>query len=854
MLNPFQSAWRPFLQKFGFAFLWAALFGALFGGLVYFRVPRAALEGDPNWHQRLRLWLEAVELWTYDWRVRELGAASARSDAVVPVVIDDDTLANARESSSLLLAAQPWPREVLGGLADQLQREGATLVLFDLALTDLSPRSCPSPMVRGDEQRYADDESLRSLLDRHPGGSLLTFTWSSAAERPAEKELRPYLLLVESRRSLDEAREQVRRILAERAPAFLVPNGDQVQLWVGVASEQRGKELFEAWNLKGSPTLRQRTAADRAHEVPPWRLLASLSEVKVEGLKVAKLPRARSLEGPVPVLLSEGSQYGAATTRADPDGLVRAYPHFLHFVPDEGKGYVLPSAPIAAAMQLAGSRSLRYADGRLFIGEKYSVPMDESGYALIRWDAVEVGRGAKGSLKRSLSVWRVLVNLLDHNLRRGLAHHDNDLTGRVAVLSDASTRSGTSHLTPIGLTPSSAVLGQALVNILRSDGISRASPRLDLLLTGVFALVGAVLAVAFSTVSRARAGPVSYGLALGAAGGVYLWVARQIFLQEGRWIAVAGPLLAMSATFLAASGYAVVLERRIRELIIGALGRYVPPDVASRLQRDLALMRPKRKVVTVCFTDIEGFGALAGKLTPKKLVALLNEFFTEMSAVVQENRGQVDKYVADSLMAFWGAPVQHDTHAESACESALMMREVLKRRRDDWEKRYGHRLEFRAGINTGEAVVGDMGAEQKSNYTAMGAPVAFASELEALNEKYGTFILVGQATCEAAAGRFVFREVDRFFEGATTTRIFELLGRKGALGEEQARFLARHEEALAAYYDRRFGEAEEKFEEIVKDNGDLLARRYAGRCKQLLSSPPPESWEGVYTGPEIELR
>ncbi|MHB8879106.1 MAG: adenylate/guanylate cyclase domain-containing protein, partial [Myxococcaceae bacterium] len=512
---------------------------------------------------------------------------------------------------------------------------------------------------------------------------------------------------------------------------------------------------------------------------------------------------------------------------------------------------VLPSAPLAAAMQLAGSRKLSFEGGRLNVGGKFSFPMDESGYSLVRWDAAESGRAAKGSLKRSMSAWKLLVNLWDHELKRGVAHHDNDLAGRVAVLTDASSYAADPRQTPIGPAPGAALMGQALVNILRSDGISRASPERDLLLTVGMALFGAILAVSFSSVFKARAGPLSYLASLVVVGGAYVLVARHLFLTEQRWIAVAGPLLAMSSTFLAATGYASALEHRFREFITSAFGRYVHPDVARRVESDIALMHPERRQVTVYLADVVGFTALSSKLPPNQVVGLLNEYFTEATLHITRGKGYVDRYLGDSVMAFWGAPVRLEEHARAACECALEVDEAVEKHRAEWEKKFGQRIEVRAALTSGEVVAGDMGSDVKSNYSVLGEPVDLAGRLEAACRRYGTRILASDATYEAARGPFVFREVDRvrFADKGPVVRVHELMGASGHLAIERAKVLALYLEAMTAYQARRFAEAGTIFSRCASEFGDKVAELYVGRCRHYAAKPPAKEWDGVYDGP-----
>ena len=163
----------------------------------------------------------------------------------------------------------------------------------------------------------------------------------------------------------------------------------------GAASEDDARQIGAALGIAPGATVRELEAGERGYEVSPVDLLIALAEVKVEGLDPQRLPRAKALLHPVAPLLSPASVYGVAAPAPDPDGVVRGVPHLLAYVPRPGVVHVVPSASLAAAMQLAGTRSLRYVEGRLHVGDKYSIPVDESGYALLRWDAaVMLPRGS----------------------------------------------------------------------------------------------------------------------------------------------------------------------------------------------------------------------------------------------------------------------------------------------------------------------------------------------------------------------------------------------------------------------------------------------------------------------------
>ncbi|KFE64747.1 CHASE2 domain-containing protein [Hyalangium minutum] len=861
--RPVQSSGRRFLKRLGFALLQTAIFGSLIGGLVYVRVPRTQLdsEGAP---QTVLTWLvgliERPESLTYDARARALGESLQRQrlkdaqhpERVVVVTVDDDTLSNAQQSQHRELASYPWPREVMGGMTRRLVEEGASIVLIDTLFPELSPRGCftQDPQAEGGSEEASDDELFRKGLSQDPGRSVLAFSWSVPRASPPSFQLWPYRARVGSHPGQADARTQAQQVLALQRPAFLIPSGDRVEVWAGVEDEREGQVLAAKLGSPPAPALvRERRSADDASRITPLDLFVSLAEVEVEGLDPSLLLKVRTLRHPVVQLLGSQSLLGSVTAFPDADGVVRGMLHLVNYEPREGEHHILPSQPLAAAMKLAGTRKLRYADGRLSVGDAYSFPMDETGYSLTRWEAGDAGRTAGASVFRTLRAWNILLNLFD--LREGRPPRSaHDLEQRAVVLTNTSTYATEYRATPIGeTTPRGAVLAQSLENILQSEGIVRAPPRMDLYLTMGMAFFGATIAFFFSRSFRSGFGAVLYFSSAVAALVAYYFVARYVFVEKQLWIAVAGPQFAMVATFLLTTVYTVRTEDEIRDFVNHALGRYVSPEVARLVTRDLSLLvHPERRPMTIFFCDIAGFTRLSEQMEPLRLVQFLNEYLTEMTLAVRASGGQVDKYIGDTVMAFWGAPVRTDRHAHLACDAFLKMHALVQERQEAWVKKYGQRILFRAGINSGDVVVGDMGTELKSNYTVFGDAVGLASWLEGCNKFYGTVALVGEATAQLARDAYVFREVDRVLvkNKPTPIRLHELLGRHGEISPRMQEQLGLYEQALTAYHQRRFNEALELFERCSSEYQDTVAAVYAGRCRRFLVSAPAEDWDGVY--------
>lgn len=847
MLPPFlHSAGRRFLKRLGFSLAQAAIVGSVIGLLVASRPARTQLvteDGPRSILSTLALWMEGMERPFYDARARFLGSHSQPSDRVVVVAIDDESLAETRQSEHSGIASYPWPREILGGMVKRMLDEGAPVVMTDLPFTERSPRTCGTagltPLAG-----LEDDESFQALLDAKPGRALLSFSFGTQRPLPPSSRLWSHRLRVGRFTAPAAQHQALQSVLAQQRPAFLIPQGTVAEVWAGVASEQEGRRLAELLDVKGSPRVEERSAEDEGFRVSATELLVSLAEVKVEGLSPQELLEVRHLEVPVAPLLGTAHGYGSVTLLPDGDGVLRAVPHLVRYVPRSGETHLLPSLPLAAAMRLAKTDTLRYAQGRLHVGNQYAFPMEPNGFSWVRWDAEEGGRGARGSVARSLSAWSVLTNLLDV-IAKVPPRLDQDLDGRTVMLTDASAASQSFVATPLGArTPSGAVWAQGLVNILQSEGIRRMPPNWDWMATYALAFFGAFVALTFSSRFRSTTGAVFYFMSLVASAAAYLVLLWYVFLHQRLWVAAFGPLFALVTTFLLTSLYALRTEQDVRSFVSQALGRYVSPEVLRRVTHDLSLMHPERRQLTVCFADIEGFTKLAQELPPEQTVALLNSYFTEMTAAVRDHHGQVDKYVGDAVLSFWGAPVRTEQHAQWGCESALRMRQAFLAHQDTWEKKYGQRIQFRAGLDSGPGVVGDMGSELKSNYTVIGEVVNLATSLEKANRNYGTYLLVGEETVRQVGNAFVFREVDKLvIKGRLGfSRIYELWGRKGEVSKETLASLERFQDALALFRAKRFTEAMRRFE--GEAGQDPVARFYVSRCRFFLEHPPAEGWEG----------
>ena len=326
---------------------------------------------------------------------------------------------------------------------------------------------------------------------------------------------------------------------------------------------------------------------------------------------------------------------------------------------------------------------------------------------------------------------------------------------------------------------------------------------------------------------------------------LYSWINYLAFSQGLRDMTVIYPMLGIALTYLGSEAWRnLVVEKKGRQLK-KAFSNYVSPDLVREIEKnpDKLVLGGEQREISILFSDIRGFTTVSESLTPPELVTLLNEYLSPMTRIVLEERGTLDKFIGDAVMAIYNAPLDVPGHATHACTTAVRMLEELQRLNVGFVERGMHTLDIGVGINTGPAVVGNMGADIRFDYTAIGDAVNLASRLEGLNKFYGTHILVSEDThTQVPAGLFLFREVDRVkVKGKHLPVVmYELMIAKHEL---LPKFVA----ALEQYRAKSFTAAKGMFDELAAQYDDGPSRLYSSRCDEYLLQPPPADWDGVYT-------
>jgi adenylate cyclase len=287
-------------------------------------------------------------------------------------------------------------------------------------------------------------------------------------------------------------------------------------------------------------------------------------------------------------------------------------------------------------------------------------------------------------------------------------------------------------------------------------------------------------------------------------------------------------------------------ESRQKKWLRSAFNRYVSPAVVESIVNKPGSLELGGKEIqaTIFFSDLANFTSFSERLRPEDLVKLLIEYFTPMTNIILDHRGGLDKFIGDAVMAFWGAPLPLENHAQYACEAALKMKETIADLREGWLQRRLPLLHARMGIHSGPVVAGNVGSMERFNYTVLGDTVNLASRLEGANKFYGTTILISEDTVQLAGPEFLTRELDliRVKGRQAPVKIYELIGKRG---EKELPFLDVFAQGLAAYRKRLWDLAEQHFGSIAEQ--DPPSRTYLERCRLYRTDPPPENWDGVFT-------
>lgn len=493
-------------------------------------------------------------------------------------------------------------------------------------------------------------------------------------------------------------------------------------------------------------------------------------------------------------------------------------------------GSLVPSLGLAAFLASEPSSQLRFEGGSLRVGDR-TVPLDAQGRAILRY---------RGGATAYQAVHAASVIQSELRIQSG----ETNLTVDPSFFANSYVLFGVSapglmDLKPIPTSkvcPGVVVHATFLDNLLSGDFVREVPTAAAMAITLVFALLCGVI-------GRLASKGVHSGLSF-----VLILVPFAVGIgayARGYWLPVVEPTVGASLALTGALILNYTLEGRQKRFIKNAFQQYLSKAVIDKLVQNPEGLKlgGETRELSIFFSDIQSFSSISEVLSPQELTALLNDYLTAMCDIIMEEGGTVDKFEGDAIIAFWNAPIDLANHAECAVRSALRCQKKLAELRPLFTERAKREMYMRVGVNTGDVVIGNMGSQQRFNYTFLGDAGNLASRLEGINKQFGTYLMISEHTHALLKGAFPARELSqvRVVGKAVPVRVFE------PMWEDE--FEARRDifevfgRGLQEFYKGDFKQAMAVFEPIA--GKDPAARNYIRKCRELLEHPP-EKWDGVW--------
>ena len=314
----------------------------------------------------------------------------------------------------------------------------------------------------------------------------------------------------------------------------------------------------------------------------------------------------------------------------------------------------------------------------------------------------------------------------------------------------------------------------------------------------------------------------------------------------GYWHELIIPELTVLSAFIVAALLNYHTEGRQRRFIKRVFHHYLSRHVIDQVIENPSLLKlgGDKREVTSFFLDVAKFTSISEGLSPEDLVNLLNEFLSEMTDIILKSEGTLDKYEGDAIIAFWNAPLDLPDHAVRASRAALACWKKVEELKDHFRERYGHELSIRIGLNSGPAVVGNMGSRVRFDYTAIGDTINLASRLEGTCKQYGLNILMGETTFHEVKDIIAARRVDliRVVGKVQPVHIYEIVDEWKMLAQDERDSLESYNRGVELYHDRKWDKALDLFQSLEDDK---LAQMYVKRILRFKKFPPQDDWTGI---------
>ena len=544
----------------------------------------------------------------------------------------------------------------------------------------------------------------------------------------------------------------------------------------------------------------------------------------------------------IEILAKAAPMAGFFNTAPDGDGVVRSVPLIA-----EHRGEYYESLSLAMIRMLAGLPKVMpgFSDDRGLDGGLRgleSIVLQRDGTVLaalpvdVRGAALAPFRGPGGVSGGSFK-YISIADLLAGRVPQG------HLQDKLVIVGTTAPGLLDSRVTPVGEAYPGVEAHANLISgfmdgaVLVKPGFAQGYDILMILLSGL------TLAIVLPLLSALRAIMLSAAVAVLLVG-LNLW----LYTGVGLVLPLAAALLMTVAAFALNMSYGYFVESRSKRQLANLFGTYVPPELVDEMVKDPAhySMAAANKELTVIFSDMRGFTKMSETMEPIALQSFLNGVFSRLTNLIRDNRGTIDKYMGDCVMAFWGAPVALPNHAELAVKTALEMSAAVAQINQDHRAKGIPEIGLGVGMNTGMMCVGDMGSDLRQSYTVVGDAVNLGSRLEGLSKIYRVPIVANEST-KKLAPNYTWQELDKVrVQGRDqAVSIFRPIGLTEQLGQAQATELKLWQECLKAYRSQQWEQCEQylgSLKQISAEN--YLYLLYQERVNSMKLLPFDPDWDG----------
>jgi adenylate cyclase len=631
----------------------------------------------------------------------------------------------------------------------------------------------------------------------------------------AEPESLAGAKLLESLSRHESAQSNELKILLGKLQSQL--NGDQA-----FARAMKGRNVVMGYYFKRENNLEADTLTGKL-PAPA----CDFEQVQKQGIQ---MQLATGYGANLPKLQDAAAGAGHFVPNMDADGVIRSIPLLMSY---QGKCY--ESLSLAIIRRILDVQQVtveqggdRWSSQLLKVGD-LKVPVMPDASAWVPY------RGYQGSFPY-VSAVDVLKGRVD----------PAELENVVAILGTTAAGLLDARATPVGNTYAGVEVHANMISGMLDGSIKKSPSAIAGLETWLLLLLGLLMAVLLGSASPLQVMWMSLGATvLLTIGNLLAWNSAAVVLP------LASPLLLIAILFMLNMSYGFLAEERNKRLYKERFGQYVSPEVIEEMIANpqlLESMEGTSRNMTVLFSDIRNFTTISEGMEPKQLMRMMNEYLTPMTRLIIDKdkyQGTIDKYIGDAIMAFWGAPLFDDKHAQHGVMAALEMQKLAAELTVKFKAHGWAEIHIGVGLNTGSMAVGNMGSSFRRAYTVLGDPVNLAARLEGLTKQYGVGILVSETTKDATTG-IVYRELDRVrVKGkGQAVSIYEPVGLTAEVSAQQLELIKQFHEMLKCYRSQQWDEALAILQRLPKSD-EVLIKLYMNRIAEKRAHPPGNEWDGV---------